>query len=109
MPTLATILAFSPPSQGGEQNPLGMFIPLGLMVLIFWFLILRPQQKKQKEHQRMLDAVEKGDRILTTGGLYADVLNVKDDRIVATISDGVKVEFSRGSVAARIKTKDDKK
>ena len=109
MPTLAAILAFSPPAQGGEQNPLGMFIPLALMVLIFWFLILRPQQKKQKEHQQMLDAVAKGDRILTTGGLYADVLNVKEDRIVATISDGVKVELSRNAVAARVKPKGEKK
>jgi preprotein translocase subunit YajC len=98
-------LAFSPPQPGAQQNPLGFMVPLGLMLAIFWFLILRPQQKKQKNHQRMIDALAKGDRILTSGGLYADVLNVKDDMIVATIADGVKIELAKHSVTALVKAR----
>lgn len=99
------VFAFSPPSQDGASNPLGMFIPLGLMMLVFWLLILRPQSRKQKEHQNMLGSLSKGDRVVTTGGIYAEIVNVKDDVLVATIAEGVKVELTKNAVAARVKAK----
>jgi preprotein translocase subunit YajC len=99
------VLAFAPPAQGGQQNPLAMFIPLVLMMVVFWLLILRPQARRQKAHQNMINALAKGDRIVTTGGLFAEVLNVKDDVIVATIADGVKVELAKNAVASLVKPK----
>jgi preprotein translocase subunit YajC len=83
-------------------------MPLFLaFLLIFYFLMWRPQAKRQKEHKAMLAALKKGDRIITNGGLHATVLNVKEDRgiIVATIGEGVKVEISRGSVAGVVSEK----
>ena len=101
---LATlVLAASAPAEG--QNPLIGFVPFLLVLVIFYVLILRPQQKRQREHKSMLESLEKGDRILTTGGLYANILNVKDNVLVATIADGVKVEISRTAVAAKVEKK----
>ena len=80
-------------------------IMIAIMMAIFWFLILRPQQKKQKEHANMINSLSKGDRVVTNGGLFASVLNVKDDIVVATISEGVKVELAKSSVSARVNPK----
>ena len=99
------VFAFAPPAQGGAQNPLTMFIPLVLMMLVFWLLILRPQARRQKAHQNMVNALAKGDRVVTTGGLFAEVLNVKDDVVVATIADGVKVELAKSAIASLVKPK----
>ena len=104
----ATLLipALTPPADGGG-NPFMGFIPILLVFVIFYMLILRPQQRKQKEHQKMVEALGKGDQIVTSGGMFATVLNVKEDRIVATISEGVKVELTKAAVAARVKAKKD--
>ena len=75
-------------------------LPFVLIMVIFYFLIIRPQQQRQKQHALMLKELKKGDRILTSGGLFATVLNVKDDRIVATIADDVKVEIGKQFVQA---------
>jgi preprotein translocase subunit YajC len=68
------------------------------MLLIFYFLMIRPQQKRQKEVQKMLAAVKKGDRILTASGLYGTVAGVKDDVVVVQIADNVKVEMVKSAV-----------
>jgi preprotein translocase subunit YajC len=84
---------------GGAFTPLLFF---GLMFAIFYFLLIRPQQQRQKKHQLMLAALKKGDRVLTQGGLFARVLDVKEDRVVATIADGVKVEIAKQSISALV-------
>jgi len=73
-----------------------------VMFAIIYFLMIRPQQKRHKQHQEMLKNLKKGDKIVTSGGLIAKVLNVKEDRLVATIAEGVKVEVARNSVATVI-------
>jgi preprotein translocase subunit YajC len=98
------VLAAAAPGNG-QSNPLMGLVPFLLVLVIFYMLILRPQQKRQREHKSMLESLEKGDRVLTTGGLYATVLNVKDSVLVATIADGVKVEISRSAVAAKVEKK----
>lgn len=104
METIHLVPALAP--SGGEQgNPLMGFIPILLVFVIFYLLILRPQQRKQKEHQQMVESLGKGDQVVTNGGLFATVLNVKDDRIVASIADGVKVELAKTAVSARVKSK----
>jgi preprotein translocase subunit YajC len=94
-------LAMAPSTQGGQGGGGGMFslVFIGLMFLIFYFLLIRPQQQRQKKHQQLLANLKKGDRIVTTGGLFAQILNVKDDRVVATIADGVKVEIAKQCVS----------
>jgi preprotein translocase subunit YajC len=96
------LLAMAAPAEGqaGGGGALMSFLPLILIVIIFYFLLIRPQQQRQKKHAQMLAAIKKGDRVLTAGGLFATVLNVKDDRVVATIADGVKVEISKSAISA---------
>lgn len=98
--TLTHFLAMAPSPEGsqGGGSALMSLLPFVLIMLIFYFLLIRPQQKRQKQHKQLLDALKKGDRVVTAGGLFAQVLNVKDDRVVATIADGVKVEISKQSI-----------
>ncbi len=73
---------------------------IGSMVLIFYFLLIRPQQKKAKELARMIAGVKKGDRVLTSGGMYGVVSAVKDDVIVLEIGKETKVDFAKSAIAA---------
>ena len=85
-----------------SPNPLGILLPLLPIVVLFYFLMIRPQQKQQKKTKQMLDQLKKGDRVLTSGGLYGDVVGVKEkeDVVVLRIADEVKVEVSRKSVTS---------
>jgi len=83
---------------GTGPSPFSMLLPILGMLLIFYFLMIRPQQKRQKEIQKMLANVKKGDRVLTASGLYGTVSGVKDDIIVVQIADNVKVEMIKSAV-----------
>ena len=92
----------------GAAAPQGSFMmsfaPLLFMILIFYFLLIRPQQKKQRLHQKMLSEIKKGDRVLTTGGIFGLVENVKDNGVlVIKVADNVKLEFARSAVATVLK------
>ena len=78
---------------------LGSFMPIILIIPIFWFLILRPEQVKRKKHQTMLDNLSKGDQVVTNGGLHGKVVGVDKDIVILTIAEGVKVEVTRSAVA----------
>ncbi len=75
----------------------------GLFVAAFWFLMIAPQRKKQKEHQKMLDALGTGDEVVTAGGIYGEITNKKDDRFVIRIADNTKVEVGKSFVTALVK------
>ncbi len=102
---LAPAMAANP--EGGQGSPWSMVTLFLPFILIFYFLIWRPQSKRQKEHKAMLEAVKKGDRVLTNGGIYANVLNVKEEEgiVVATIAEGVKVEIAKSAVSGVVKSK----
>ncbi len=106
MHVLLSVFALTGPSgaEGQQGNPIGMFLPLILIFLIMWLLIFRPQAKKQKETQRMIQAVQAGDDVLTIGGIYGKVKNFKDeDRVVILeIDKNVKIEILRTSIAKNI-------
>jgi preprotein translocase subunit YajC len=78
----------------------GAFVPLILMFVIFYFLLIRPQQKKNKEHKAMIDNLNKGDRIITSGGLHGLVTGVSDQTLTVEIAYKVRVKIARGNVAA---------
>ncbi|MFH1842839.1 MAG: preprotein translocase subunit YajC [bacterium] len=102
--SLVHFLAMAQPGEGSGGGGAAM-MNFGFIIVMFaiiYFLMIRPQQKRHKKHQEMLKSLKKGDRIVTSGGLIAKVLNVKDDRLVATIAEGVKVEIARNSVATVI-------
>jgi preprotein translocase subunit YajC len=85
---------------GGGSDFLIQLLPLVLIFVVFYFLIIRPQQKKVKEHKAMIDAMKRGDRIVTSGGMIGTVQRVVNDReAVIEISDGVRVRIIRSMVA----------
>ena len=86
-------------SGGGQGGGLGAFLPLILMFAIFYFLLIRPQQKKAKAHKAMLAAVKKGDRVVSSGGLHGVITGLTDDVITMEIAPKVRVKVSRGSIA----------
>ncbi|HKW51071.1 MAG TPA: preprotein translocase subunit YajC [Candidatus Eisenbacteria bacterium] len=89
--------AAAAPSQADQM--LHMFAILAITIGIFYFMIIRPQQKKQKETDAMLQAISKGDRVLTSGGVFGTVVGKKtDDVIVLKVADDVKMEFSKQSI-----------
>ena len=89
--------------QGGEAaggaGGFAGFVPLILMFAIFYFLLIRPQQKKAKDHREMVGNLKKGDRIVTSGGIHGRITAVDDTVLTVEISDRVRVKINRGNVA----------
>ena len=75
-------------------------LPFVLIILVFYFLILRPQQKKQKARQRLLESVKKGDKVITSGGIHGTVEGVEDKTVLVKISDNTKVKMDRSAISA---------
>jgi len=78
-------------------------VPLVLMFAIFYFLLIRPQQKKAKEHKALLDNIKKGDQVVTAGGMHGKVTAMDDSVVTLEIATGVNVKFNKGHVASVIK------
>lgn len=84
-------------------NPIGAFLPLILIFVIFYFLMIRPQQKRQKQHQQMVDATKAGDEILLASGMYGRVDRVLDQNtFLVEIANGVKVKVSKNAIASKV-------
>ncbi|MEP4380571.1 MAG: preprotein translocase subunit YajC [Alphaproteobacteria bacterium] len=85
----------------GGGDAFTSFLPIILIFVVFYFLLIRPQQRKMKQHRAMLGQVKRGDRVLTGGGIIGTVTKVKDetDEVTVEISDGVKVEILRGTIS----------
>ncbi|WP_296320617.1 preprotein translocase subunit YajC [Treponema sp. UBA3813] len=88
-------------SQQGEQTMLTV-IMLALFIAIFYFFIFRPQNKKQKETQKMIDALKKGDKVVTIGGIHGIVSATKEKTVIVKVDEGVKLEFNRAAIAGVI-------
>ena len=94
------ILAQAAPAGAPPQNLLVTMMPLVFIFVIFYFLLIRPQQKKQKEHEALVKAVKTGDQVVTSSGIHGTISNVKDKTVIVKIADNVKVEFDRGAIAS---------
>ena len=95
--------------QGGAQGADGgsaftSFLPLILMFVVFYFLLIRPQQKKSKDHREMVNNLKKGDWIITSGGIYARITAVADTTLTVEISDKVRVKLHRTNVSGMAQT-----
>lgn len=88
---------------GGMTSTLIMF---ALIIVIFYFMILRPQQKRQKDRQKLLEAVQKGDKIITVGGMHGTVVGLEEKTLLVQISDNVKVKFEKTAVSTVIRAGD---
>jgi preprotein translocase subunit YajC len=92
--------AYAQAAGGGFAGGLGGFVPLILIFAIMYFLMIRPQQKKMKEHRAMVDSLRKGDQVVTAGGLIGKVVKVKEGGIVEVdLAEGVRVKVRQGTIA----------
>ena len=99
------LLMGAPPAAGGTGGAGGgqlftTFITFGLVIAIFYFLIIRPQNKRQKETKRMIAEIKKGDRIATAGGIRGKVMSVRDDTVVVKVDTNTKLEISKSAVSS---------
>jgi preprotein translocase subunit YajC len=86
----------------GGGNPLMTFLPFVAIIAIFYFLIIRPQNKKQKETQKMLSALKKGDKIVTIGGIHGTIQTLKEQTVIVKVDEDTKLEFSRSAISTVI-------
>jgi preprotein translocase subunit YajC len=86
---------------GGGASALQSFIPMILIIGVMYLLVLRPQVKKQKETQRMLSELKKGDEVVTTGGIIGRISGIKDDEVTLQIQEGVRVRILRSAISGR--------
>jgi preprotein translocase subunit YajC len=90
-----TSIAYAASGAGPAGGGIASFIPLILIFVIFYFLLIRPQQKKTKEHQVYLSNLKKGDGVVTTGGLHGDITGITDSVVTLEIADNIRVKVSR--------------
>lgn len=93
-----THLVLAQAAPAAAPNPLMTFLPLILLFVVFYFLMIRPQMKKQKEQRAMLSALAKGDEVITTGGIAGRIDEVGDTLLTLEIANGIKVKLQKGSV-----------
>lgn len=108
--TIAWAMAPGQPTTGepgGAGGLISSFLPLIIIFAIFYFLLIRPQQKKAKQHREMLSAVKKGDKVITSGGIYGLVESVTDRTVVLKIAENVKVKFGKAYIATLRSTADE--
>jgi preprotein translocase subunit YajC len=81
-----------------QSSPLGGLVPLVLIFVVFYFLLIRPQQKREKEHKKMLTGLNRGDYVLTSGGVYGTIVGVKTDAFEIKVDENVKVLVAKSAV-----------
>ncbi len=98
---ILSFLLFAPPTGGQTPNPFVQLVPLVLIFVVFYFFLIRPQQKKQKEREKVLDSLKRGDKIVTIGGMHGTVAGIDSEKktVLIQIADNQKVTFDRSAVA----------
>lgn len=86
------------PAQGAEPNPIMTFLPLVLIIVVFYFFMIRPQMKRQKELATFRNSLEKGDKVVTTGGIYGKILEIKDNTVLLQVDDNVKIRVDKAAI-----------
>ncbi len=100
---LSQIILMGAPQQGG--NPLMQILPLVLIIVVFYFFMIRPQMKKAKDQKKYIEALKKGDKILTIGGIYGKIVEVKEDgTMIMEVEDGTKMKISKNAVSSDAST-----
>lgn len=101
LPTVLTTLAQAAPAPGAPQQSLfEMLIPFLAIAVIFYFLIIRPQQKRFKQQQSLIASVKSGDEVIMNSGIHGIVTNVKDTTLTVKVADNVKIEFDKAAVGS---------
>ena len=102
---LDLFLLSGPPPEGGGGGLVSLFLPFLLVFIVFYFFIIRPQKKREDTRKSMIEAVKKGDRIVTIGGVHGTVTKVDEGSVLAQVDDNVKLRFDKNAIASVV-TKD---
>ncbi|MDQ3118586.1 MAG: preprotein translocase subunit YajC [Verrucomicrobiota bacterium] len=94
-----TLLAQAASPAPAAANPLASFVPIILIFVIMYFLLFRPQMKRQKEQARLVSSLKTGDRVVTASGIHGMISNVKDRTVIVKIADNVKIELEKSAIA----------
>jgi preprotein translocase subunit YajC len=107
---ISEVYAMAPPQSGSEQKggALTMFLPLIVIFAIFYFLIIRPQKKKEVEHRKFLDQLNKGDEVITQAGIYGRIAGIADTVITLDVPNQVKIKVLKSSIAGKANVPADK-
>ena len=92
-----------PPQAAPAPNPMAMLFPFAFMFVIFYLLVFRPQSKAKKEHEQMLKNLKKHDEVVTTGGIFGTVVNVKPESITLRVDENVRLEVERPAIVRVVK------
>ena len=84
----------------GSAGLLGTAVPMILIIVIFYFFLIRPQNKKQKDTEKMLNALKKGDKVITIGGIHGVISSVKEKTVIIKVDENTKLEFNRSAVSS---------
>jgi preprotein translocase subunit YajC len=103
------IFLFQQQQGDGVTGLLTSLLPFLLIILVFYFLILRPQQKRQKDRQKLLEAVKKGDKVITASGIHGTVEGVEDNSVLVKIADNVKVKMEKSAIGTIVGLTEEKK
>jgi preprotein translocase subunit YajC len=91
-------LLMAQPAPGAEANPIMTFLPLILIIVVFYFFMIRPQMKRQKELAAFRNSIAKGDKVVTTGGIYGKVVEIKDTIVLLQVDDNVKIRVDKAAI-----------
>jgi len=92
------------PGGGGGASGLGSFLPLILMFVVFYFLLIWPQQKKSKAHRQVLASLQKGDSVVTASGIYGSITGITDTVVTLEIAEKVRIKLARNSIAGKVQS-----
>jgi preprotein translocase subunit YajC len=98
MPTTTTLLALAGSPPGGEQSPLGMLIPMGLMFAIFYFILFMPMRQKQKKLDELVKGLKAGDKVIINPGIFGTIVGIEDDAFQVRIDDKTKIKVLKSTV-----------
>ena len=99
--SILALMLFAPPTGGQTPNPFIQLVPLVLIFVVFYFFMIRPQQKKQKDRDKLLDNIKRGDRVVTIGGMHGTVAGIETEKktVLVQVADNVKIKFERSAIA----------
>lgn len=98
MTNFALILLAQPTGTAGQTNPLVTFLPLILVFVVFYFFMIRPQMKKQKELNQYRSSLKRGDKVITTGGIFGRVYEVRDNYVMVDVGGDIKLKFDKNAL-----------
>jgi preprotein translocase subunit YajC len=98
MNSLLNIILMAPPAEGGKSNPASFYIMMLLIIVVFYFFMIRPQVKKQKEMRNFRDSLAKGDKVITTGGIYGKINNISDNIITIDVGNNVILKVDKNAI-----------